>query len=541
VPDPVVLPAELPPCLLQYGFSTLPSPLQVSAPAADSPGLINVWVSTPDGPLLYCNKVVLAVPIGGTETDLTEHTPSVTPNTTWWAVSSLVVETGDVLGLDASTTYAVFTAVCPSNAHWLIDYDLQFSLVTSAVNAKQGTFGYVVAENSGTDPSHLELHRSVFGLGKGPVVTYLSDVATTLAPPESTALPVTTFASGQPIRVAWESNADTFAVYVGAGSEPAWTGPDTSTVLTAGLTSDATITVVATGPGATCIGRTTVAISNPTLTPTSVAAGSLAVPGSTTLAATTAANVASGTAHVTGRATLGAPTQAGSLQVTGGASVQGGAVLAAATATGAVTVDGPATLGSAAATTLRVSSGTSWFTPRSIGPGGYVASSDGLVVGTVGYPSDAGKKCAAIAYATTSGVPTVYARGGNIAFWVNSKKWSMWVHPNSFTLPVRRGAGFSVGVMQVQGADVAAPTAFSWIPFGTAATLRELSDEEAAGYGLGAVAPPEPVPWESPRVGHEVAGVVNALAEILGERLTPPLRTRLRDAVLTLAIRRGRS
>lgn len=538
MPDQVVLPVELPPCLLHYGFSTLPSPLQVSAAAADSPGLVNVWVSAPDGQTLYCNKVVLAVPIGPTGTDLTEHAPSVTPSTTWWAVSSLVVEMGDVLGLDASTTYAVFTAICSSSTHWLIDYDLQFSLVTAAVNQREGTFGYVVAENSGSDAEHLALRRSVFDLGKGPVVTYLTNLVTTPAPPEATTLPVTTFASGRPIRVAWESNADTFAVHVGAGNEPAWTGPDTSTVLADGLAADATITVVGTADGATSIASTTVAISNPALNPTSVTAGSLAVGGATHLANTTFANAAARSLLATGRATLDGPVETGSLRTTGGALFHGQVDLASATATGTVSVTGTAGLGSSTASTLRVTGSTSWFSPRAIAPGGYVASTDGLVVGTVGYPSDAGKKCAAIAYGGTSGVPTVYARGGNVVFWTSGKKSGMWIHANSFTFPVRRGAGFSVGVMQVNGADVAAPTAFFWIPFGTSATLRALDDEEAAAYGLDAVAPPEAIPLESPRVGRAVVDVVDAVGAILGDRLTPPLRTRLRDAVLDLSIRR---
>lgn len=38
-----------PPCLLSYAFATAPSPLQASSASAESPGLVEVWVSTEIG------------------------------------------------------------------------------------------------------------------------------------------------------------------------------------------------------------------------------------------------------------------------------------------------------------------------------------------------------------------------------------------------------------------------------------------------------------------------------------------------------------
>lgn len=151
----------------------------------------------------------------------------------------------------------------------------------------------------------------------------------------------------------------------------------------------------------------------------------------------------------------------------------------------------------------------------------------------------AGLKCAAVAYGSTAGVGSVYARGGNRVFWVSSdaKHFSSWIVGGSFVLPVRRNNGFSIGVYQVNGRDVDAPVAFAWVPFGTSASLRELTPQEAAAYGLDAITPPPPQELSSPPVGTEVSHLMEVIAGILGDRLTPELRHRLRRAVLTLATR----
>ncbi len=532
----VILPAAPPPDLLPYGFSTLPAPLQVSAASAASPGAINIWAGLPQASV-YCSKIVIGVPIGPAATDLTTQTPSVTPNTTWWAISGLVIETGDHLGLSADTSYAVFTAVATSDAHWLIDYDLQFSIITAQVNQNEGTFGLVIAETSGPAPDQLEQRRSVFDLTKGPVTGYLNNMMTTAAPPGPADIPLSEFTAGQPIRLAWASNASSFAVYAGSATTPVWTGADTSTVLSAGLTRDATLTVVATGDLGVLIAGTTVIITNPALTPASVAAGILTTTGLTKLAAAALANLSTAGVSATGPTTLAGGARASTLTATGGAVLRGPVTSSSAAVNGQLTVGGSAQLGGASMASLRLTNVATIMNPRSIGAGSYVASSDGLVVGTVGWPSNAGQKCAAVAYGSTAGAGAVYARGGNRVFWVSSdaKHFSSWMVGGSFLLPVRRGYGFTVGVYQVNGNDVAAPTSFAWVPFGTSASLRELSHDEAIAYGLDAITLPPPLELTAPSVGGEVSHLMEVIAGILGDRLTPELRHRLRRAVLTLA------
>ncbi len=535
--EPVILPADLPPDLLPYGFATLPVPLQVSASSADSPGAVNIWAGAPPDSV-FCSRIVIGVPVGPAAADLTTKTPSVTPNTTWWSVSSLVVESGDHLGLDASTTYAVFTVICASDSHWLIDYDLQFSIVTAEVNQVEGTFGLVIAEMSGPAKDQLVQRRSVFDLTKGPVTGYLNNIVTTAAPPGPTDIPASEFTASQPVRLAWASNASSFAVYAG-GPVPVWTGTDTSTVLPKGLVSDTTLTVVATGDLGALIAGTTVTITNPVLTPASVTAGTAAATGATQLAAAALANLAAAGLTSRGKTALSGGARASALTAIGGAVLRGPVRASSAAVSGTLSVGGPAGLGAASVASLHVTGSATILNPKPLGAGNYVPSSDGLVIGTVGWPSNAGQKCAAVAYGGTAGSGNVYARGGNRMFWVSSdaKKYAMWMVGGSFLLPVRRGVGFTLGVYQVNGNEVAAPVSFAWVPFGTSAALRELSSGEAAAYGLDAVTPLPPQELSVPNVGTEVGHLMEVIAGILGDRLTPELRHRLRRAVLTLATR----
>jgi hypothetical protein len=532
VPDPLIPTVDPPPCLLSYAFSTLPSPLQKSAPAAGSPGIINVWVSAPAGHAVYCNKIVLAVPLGPAETDLCDHLPSVTPNTTWWAISSEDIVRGDALGLSADTSYAAFTAVCSSDAHWEINYDLAFSLATAAVNQKEGRFEYIVGEYSGTTRSPLPAHRDIYHLTKGPVAMYLQNVVTTLAPPDSTTLPVTTFTAGQKIRVEWESNAARFSVFAGASAQPLWSGPDTSTVLASGLTASSTITVVADPGGRSLLSTVSVVVSNPILHPASVTARTLAVSAATHLAATTATTFTAASLTVERASTLPAHSTTSSLTVNGTGRVKG-LTSGSATVKKALTAS-QSSLGAASATSLQVRANSSWFGFRSIKPGAYSSSSDGLVLGTVEAPNSAGNKCSAVAYGTAPGSGTVYAQGGNGINW--GDKYSYWLGQprNSFVLPVKRGGGFSVGVWQIPDGGEA-PTSFTWVPFAASAELTELTDEEMRAQGLVVDGPPEPVAWSRPPVGREVVDLVGALQGVFGDRLTPVLSKRLRNAVLALA------
>jgi hypothetical protein len=527
--------ADPPPDLLQYRFSTLPSPLQVSAASASSPGAVNLWADPPPGPPVYCAKIQIAVPLGDGETELCAQAPSVTPNTTWWSVSSLVIEGGETLGLLPGVRYALYTAVCTSDRHWLIDYDLQFSIITSAVSRTEGRAGIVVAETSGIDRARLELRRTVYDVGKGPVTDYLDAVVTTLAPPAATGTPVAEFALGQPIRLAWGSNAAAFAVYVGAERTPAWTGPDNEVVLTRGLTRDSTLTVVAKGTGV-LMAATTVTIGNPALTPRSMTAGKLDAAGTAQLAAAALASLTTGTLTATAAATLTGGARAATLSGSGPTRLQGPLGTGSLNVGGTLNVTGDATLSDASAASLTVTGALAMFNPVGIAAGNYTPSTDGFIIGNVA-PVNPGPQSAGIAYGYTAPFGNIYARGGNALGWRDSKNTWMAPRGGSFLMPVHRGWGFALWT-QVFGS--APPIGFIWVPFGTTAHLTELSDEEAAACGLPGpearvAGGPAPGP-AGPPVRDEIAALVAFFADALGDRLTPELTERLRRAVGTLTV-----
>jgi hypothetical protein len=530
--------ADPPPDLLEYRFSTLPSPLQVSPASASSPGMINLWAAPPPGAPVFCSRIQIGVPIGETKDDLCRDLPSVTPNTTWWSVSSLVVEDGAELGLAPGISYALFTAICTSDEHWHIDYDLQFSIITEKVNLVEGIARIIVAETSGHDRSRLELRRNTYDVAKGPVTEYLDAVVTTAAPPAATGLPVAEFAAGQAFRLAWGSNAAEFAVHVGAATRPIWTGVDNELVLDRGVTADSTLTIVARGArGGVLMAATTVTVGNPVLTPASLTAQTLSAAGTARLAAAVLASLTTATLDVTGTATLTGGARASALVATGGARLNGAVGTDTAKVTGALTVRGDANLGAAAAATLTVASAVSMVNPRPIAAGNYTASSDGFVLG-IAAPVSPGPDSTGIVYGYTAPFGNVYAHGGNQLGWRDSK--NSWMTPcaGSFLMPVRRGAGFALWT-QVFG--TAPPMTFVWVPFGSSAQLTALTDEQAAAYGLPSPAerakPVAVAAGAGPPIRDEIAGVVAAFAHVLGDRLTPELTERLRRAVGSLTTR----
>jgi hypothetical protein len=360
--------------------------------------------------------------------------------------------------------------------------------------------------------------------------------------------PVTEFPSGADIALSWDSNGTAFTVYAAKDGTPVYSGNETSCVVSGGRTSATTFVLVASvsggaGSGApypgfetiNLVDALTVTISNPTLTPAAVTAGSLAVTGASVLAdATLASATVGGTLDVSGAATLSGGAAVNGLSVTGGATLAGGATLDSATVSGPLTA-ATTNLGNASAATLAVSSWVSMLSPRGLAPGNYSASSDGLVVGSVGYPSDAGKKCSAIAYGWSAATGYLYATGGNDVMWTNGDSSWMWIVGNTFVLPVSRGAAFQVGVMQVNGADLPAPTSFAWVPFGTNAQVTSIDDDAAAAAGAAPPSLPEPVPPTPFEPDLAIGEILDVLAEVVGAPIAGPEADRLAAAVRALA------
>jgi hypothetical protein len=522
-------------CLLSYQFATAPSPLQVSTEAADSPGMINVWISAPGDQVIYCNKIIVAVPVGTAPGEFSTVTPALTPNTPRWVSSAVVVTSGADIGLDPRLTYAQFTVTCPADEYWKIDYELIFSVTTTAVNPHPDTFPFVVAEYSAVgSPDDLTQHRGTFTLQKVPAELYLTNlVAVSTATAESTQ-PRGEFRAGEPIRLVWQSNGDRFTVRAGKAA-PADAGPNTSYTFAAGLDVSTTVSVQATRagePAQVLTASTTITISDPLATPRTETAGSLTTVGAATLS---------------GEAQLASPRLKGGLTVTGESrlaavtasalTVRGQATLPAVTAAGA-RVQGTASgggslnaLATVTADTITTSSSLAGLVPRAVTAGRtYTASSDGYLIGVVWWPNSPTDQVATRISGNCSGVGTVYATGGNYCPWRSKTEAMMRGNAGSFTLSVPKGASFSAGVEQRFGTG--APTSFVWMPMARNATLQEI-DPQAAG--LNPVPEDLPVTMRRPSLRRPIERILAVVGDIFGDRLTPDQRRRVARALDTLA------
>ncbi|HEX6289566.1 MAG TPA: hypothetical protein VFZ66_10265, partial [Herpetosiphonaceae bacterium] len=196
---------------------------------------------------------------------------------------------------------------------------------------------------------------------------------------------------------------------------------------------------------------------------------------------------------------------------------------------------GNANLANAVATRLTVQNAVSMLNARGVNPGNYTASTDGLVVGIVSFPSDPSKKCIARLYGQTSTM-TVWATGGNMVSWMDGGSYIRSNNPNSFVLPVQQGQAWNVSVQQSQYNEVSAPTAFYWVPFGKNASLQELSEQEAAALGL---TPPEPFQsfassWPEPDLA--ISQLLDILSQVTGEQIPTELQDRFARAIRELVI-----
>src|SRR5436853_3820562 len=79
-------------CLLTYLPATSPTPLQVSTPQTPLTGIVNTAAINEGTGQVYCNQVLIAVPVGTDPNNLfaASPTPSASCNTSKWAISSMV-------------------------------------------------------------------------------------------------------------------------------------------------------------------------------------------------------------------------------------------------------------------------------------------------------------------------------------------------------------------------------------------------------------------------------------------------------------------
>ena len=526
------------PYLLTYRFSTEPEPLQNSTIQTPTNGRINLSVSA--GASVFCNKILIGVPIGTAATDFSEQTPSDSVNTAKWSVSSIETKTGKELGLTdpekAEVSYATFTFETRTPADNQIDYNLVFGL-SAAVNQAIGEFDYIIWETSGTanDPASFTLKKGEtddFQLEKVLPKFYLKNlVATTTAAPT---VPSTEFANAAGIRLSWESNGTFFQLFEKNKPAPIYAGSRTSFTITAGAATDTTFILVASvtgnpdgdsGAGYEPIylyDSITITISNPDLTPKSSAVsgnetigGTLGVAGDTILGNATV----KGALGVTGNSTLSNTSLSGNLAVNGSANlvnatVSGSSNLNAATIAGNLIANGHVQMLNA---------------PIAINPGSYIANTDGVVVGLANNPSDYNQVSVAWLYGYTSG-QIARATGGNTCFMFRSNHWWWGSNPSSFSMPVKKGASWTVSVQYFNLNEVNPPVSFFWSPIGSNASnsFEKTEDDQEA---LSQLQEAGGFQYENSPTSETVDNLAEVLSEIVGKKITESQKAKLGEVI----------
>jgi hypothetical protein len=516
-------------CLLNYFFSTDPSPIQISTPQSPVNARINASVSSATGGDVYCNKILIAYPTGSDPEDIYSASPAGSLNTAGWSITSQM-QTGRELEMgDPETDYTVFIYQCLNSANYLINYNLVFGAF-GQTSLQTGDFQIVVQETSGTtsDPSTFTAKKGTFTLTKALPRFYLENFVATA--PASPTVPATDFVLSTPIYFEWESNGTFYQIFQQNQTAPVYAGTVTNFTLSAGLTRDATFTLVAmvsgnpsgeSGQGGFepifLYSALTITISNPVLTPSSVTAGSLAVTGN---ASVTGNTTLTGTLGVTGASTVGS-LQAGGLSVTGNSTLNTASVNGTLGVTGATTV-GVLTINNAlSALGLATFSGglqanqgplSLINVAQSVNPGTYTAGTDGFAIGFCSWPSDIKQTSLGNAYGSTGNI-TVQATGGTLCLIDSGGSKYYGGNCGTFILPVNRGATWSVGLNQWGNTQAPAPAAFWWVPVGTAASSEEALVRIADAPDAEPVSLARLVPPPKPDYVPELVAVIESLTD----------------------------
>jgi hypothetical protein len=354
--------------LLSYAFSTDPSPLQTSGPGGNTPGRINVSASDPtvstSAPTgtIYCNQIVIGVPIGSGAAALCETAPVQSASSGAW--ETVEVRTGPWPGA-GDDPYAHFTFTPRDNepSSWNVGKNLVLGLQMT-VNQMPGSFDYKIAETSGTDPKEMVQRVATIPLIKTAPQFYLQNLVavTPNQPASAPVIPLTELALGAPFALQWESNGTWFEIYEKGSTAPVYSGSvprypadpndpsppslktDTTFYLCASVTGDPSGDSPSQGYETIYLyDSLTLTVSNPALTPSTVkATGDVA----------TQADLSAATLGVSGSATVGSVGVDGAATV--GSTLNVAGTVSGATPGSSVDMSGATVSGVLDATTISV-------------------------------------------------------------------------------------------------------------------------------------------------------------------------------------------
>jgi len=517
------LPEDNQTTLLSYDFSADPAPIPISTAQVASQARVNIGVSTAKP--VYCNQIVVAVPVGSDAPSLFSQPPASSMNTNKWTVTSQL-KIGSELwhGLDAEQAYATFTFNCIASSDYLISYNLVFG-VLGTVTPVIGDARVAIQETSGTDPDPAKFtaKAAYFPQHKDLPQFYLKNLVATT--PNTPTVPTTDFGNGAAIRFAWESNGSYFQLFQKDQTAPIYSGTATTCTLPGGASRDTTFILAASMTGSPGQDRPQggyqpiylydsigITVANPVLNPTSVTvSGTLGVTGTSTLGTTNTGTLTSSGATVTGALQAGSLSTGGTLNVTGTATtgqatvngvltVNGGSTLSGATVNGQLTGTGSASLANLTVRGLTGSSGRVALlgTGTMLAQGTNVANTqiyaqtDGFAIANVLTPGDNGKSSFAYGYIYTVGT-WFQVLGGTVGSFGSGWSDVMNNNPNAITIPIPAGTYWQYAGANAGGNQRDSAIQIWWFPVGASSsgeqTFRRVSEEEA-----GELQAPPPIP-----------------------------------------------
>ncbi|HEY0172603.1 MAG TPA: tail fiber domain-containing protein [Pyrinomonadaceae bacterium] len=231
-------------CLLDYRPSTYPTPIQTGSAQTPARAVLNTAALPGAGQKVYCNQIVISVPVGSDAADLFQQTPTTSVNTDKWSVTSTLLKTGREVGIEDEGDYATFIFECRDASDYLIDYSLVFG-ISGAVSPVPSPCVVQIMENSGTtkDPSTFTSKTCSYTLTTSTPIFYLTNFVATAA--GSPTVPATEFADGADINFAWESSGTFYQLFEKNQPKPVYAGTQTAFTLKGGVKTDTTFVLVA--------------------------------------------------------------------------------------------------------------------------------------------------------------------------------------------------------------------------------------------------------------------------------------------------------
>ncbi|HYR08576.1 MAG TPA: hypothetical protein VEQ60_12430 [Longimicrobium sp.] len=430
--------------LLSYAVTTDPDPLQASpADGAVSTGALTIVVSNNIDDAIYCNQIVFGIPEGTLAQQLTNDDTSlqcaITPDT--WSITA-----------NGGGTFTA-TPVNPSGNE-ITDRGLVVEIFDIQVNQEPGTASISIVETSSNDPNGpFDTSDGTLTVAKFPYGFFFDNFAPSAVQIDD----------GGSVTLTW--NGSDGPIYTLLWGSQAVDVTEVRSYTVGPLNADTTFLLQATyqsqGATATTSLTTSVNVGNPDLT-----LSTLTVTGDATVNGVLAAGTVNVTTLAANDATVAGTLKGadfGTVDLGAGASVSGGplTVLGAMAALGAPQ---PLTLTSdgTGGTTFQNNSGT------------FIASTDGLVVGSIYQTSPlVAPPCNGTITAGNSSVFVQASLGPPVGD-VIPNQW--FYGAGSLLLPVRRNDTFGVSSSTPLN-NTADPTiAFFFIPFGSGGVTATDSD-----------------------------------------------------------------